>query len=108
MNWKIFCYKYKGADMEFPVVSYLVTDVQQPASLPEDFAQNVAETTDDSVTLTWTYDKFVSGFQLYRYYEFPDGSGSYRLEYVPFSKGVKKGDKYEFTYTDTSLSLIHI
>lgn len=56
------------------------------------------------VTLTWTYDKFVSGFQLYRYYEFPDGSGSYRLEYVPFSKGVKKGDKYEFTYTDTSLS----
>ncbi len=104
MNWKIFCYKYKGADMEFPVVSYLVTDVQQPASLPEDFEQNVAETTDDSVTLTWTYDKYVSGFQLYRYYEFPDGSGSYRLEYVPFSKGVKKGDKYEFTYTDTGLS----
>ena len=104
MNWKIFCYKYKGADMEFPVVSYLVTNVQQPASLPEDFEQNVAETTDDSVTLTWTYDKFVSGFQLYRYYEFPDGSGSYRLEYVPFSKGVKKGDKYEFTYTDKGLS----
>lgn len=104
MNWKIFCYKYKGADMEFPVVSYLVTDVQQPASLPEDFEQNVAETTDDSVTLTWTYDKFVSGFQLYRYYEFPDGSGSYRLEYVPFSKGVKKGDKYEFTYKDKGLS----
>ncbi len=104
MNWKIFCYKYKSAKMEFPVVSYLVTDVQQPASLPEDFEQNVAETTDDSVTLTWTYDKYVSGFQLYRYYEFPDGSGSYRLEYVPFSKGVKKGDKYEFTYTDTGLS----
>ena len=104
MNWKIFCYKYKGADMEFPVVSYLVTNVQQPASLPEDFEQNVAETTDDSVTLTWTYDKFVSGFQLYRYYEFPDGSGSYRLEYVPFSKGVKNGDKYEFEYTDKGLS----
>lgn len=104
MNWKIFCYKYKGADMEFPVVSYLVTDVQQPASLPEDFEQNVAETTDDSVTLTWTYDKYVSGFQLYRYYEFPDGSGSYRLEYVPFSKGVKKDDKFEFTYTDKGLS----
>ena len=104
MNWKIFCYKYKGTDMEFPVVSYLVTDVQQPASLPEDFEQNVAETTDDSVTLTWTYDKYVSGFQLYRYYEFPDGSGSYRLEYVPFSRGVKNGDKYEFTYTDKGLS----
>lgn len=104
MNWKIFCYKYKGADMEFPVVSYLVTDVQQPASLPEDFDQDVAKTTDDSVTLTWSYDKYVSGFQIYRYYEFPDGNGSYRLEYVPFSKGVKNGDKYEFKYTDKGLS----
>lgn len=104
MNWKIFCYKYKSAKMEFPVVSYLVTDVQQPASLPEDFDQDVAETTDDSVTLTWSYDKYVSGFQIYRYYEFPDGNGSYRLEYVPFSKGVKKGDKYEFSYTDKNLS----
>lgn len=104
MNWKIFCYKYKSAKMEFPVVSYLVTDVQQPASLPEDFEQNVAETTDDSVTLTWSYDKYVSGFQIYRYYEFPDGNGSYRLEYVPFSKGVKNGDKYEFTYKDKGLS----
>ena len=25
----------------------------------------VAATTDDSVTLTWTYDKYVSGFQIY-------------------------------------------
>ncbi len=104
MNWKIFCYKYKGTDMEFPVVSYLVSEVQQPAPLPEDFQQNVAETTEDSVTLTWTYDKYVSGFQIYRYYEFPDGSGSYRLEYIPFSKGVKKGDKFEFSYTDKGLS----
>lgn len=104
MNWKIFCYRYRSADMDFPVVSYLVSDVQQPASLPEDFAQNVAETTPDSVTLTWSYDKYVSGFQIYRYYEFPDGNGSYRLQYVPFSKGVKNGDKYEFSYTDKGLS----
>lgn len=104
MNWRIFCYRYKNAEMEFPVVSYIVSDVQQPASLPEDFEQDVAATTDDSVTLTWTYDKYVSGFQIYRYYEFPDGSGSYRLEYVPFSKGVKNGDKFEFSFTDTGLS----
>ena len=104
MNWKIFCYRYKNSDMEFPVVSYIVSDVQQPASLPEDFAQDVAETTADSVTLTWSYDKYVSGFQIYRYYDFPDGNGSYRLEYVPFSKGVKNGDKYEFSFTDTGLS----
>ena len=29
--------------------------------------------------LTWTYDKIVSGFQLYRYYNFPDGSGRKEL-----------------------------
>ena len=104
MNWKIFCYKYKSGKMEFPVVSYLVTDVQQPASLPEDFEQDVAETTDESVTLRWSYDKYVSGFQIYRYYEFPDGSVSYRLEYVPFSKGVEKNGRYEFSFTDKGLS----
>lgn len=104
MNWRIFCYRYKNAGMEFPVVSYLVSDVQQPASLPEDFAQNIAETTSDSVTLTWSYDKYVSGFQIYRYYDFPDGNGTYRLQYVPFSAGVKEGDKYVFSYTDKGLS----
>ena len=104
MNWRIFCYRYSSANMDFPVVSYIVTDVQQPASLPEDFAQDVAETTPDSVTLTWSYDKYVSGFQIYRYYEFPDGNGSYRIQYVPFSAGVKNGDKYEFSFTDKGLS----
>ena len=105
MNWRIFCYKYADSNMSFPVVSYIVSDVAQPYSLPEDFRQNVAETTEDSVTLEWTYDKMVSGFQIYRYYEFPDGSGSYRLEYVPFSKGKSNGDgTYSFSYTDKNLN----
>lgn len=47
----------------------------------------------------------VTGFQLYRYYDFPDGSGSYRLKYVPFSTGTKNPDgTYTFTYTDKGLS----
>ena len=105
MNWRIFCYKYADSNMSFPVVSYIVSDVAQPYSLPEDFRQNVAKTTEDSVTLEWTYDKMVSGFQIYRYYEFPDGSGSYRLEYVPFSKGRSNGDgTYSFSYTDKDLN----
>ena len=105
MNWRIFCYKYADSNMSFPVVSYIVSDVAQPYSLPEDFRQNVAKTTEDSVTLEWTYDKMVSGFQIYRYYEFPDGSGSYRLEYVPFSKGTPNGDgTYSFSYTDKNLN----
>ena len=75
MNWRIFCYNYRSGNQAFPVVTYAVTEPQAPSPLPEDFEQDVAKTTDDSVTLTWTYDKIVSGFQLYRYYNFPDGSG---------------------------------
>ena len=105
MNWRIFCYKYSDGKMEFPVVSYIVSDVSKPAPLPTDFGQNVAKTSSDSVTLEWSYDKLVTGFQLYRYYDFPDGSGSYELKYVPFTSGTKGEDgAYHFTYTDTGLS----
>ena len=105
MNWRIFCYQYKQGKVSFPVVSYAVTDVKRPAPLPTDFQQNIAKTTDEAITLTWTYDKPVSGFQLYRYYDFPDGSGSYRLKYVPFSTGTKNPDgTYTFSYTDEGLS----
>ena len=105
MNWRIFCYQYKQGKVSFPVVSYAVTEVKRPAPLPTDFQQNIAKTTDEAITLTWTYDKPVSGFQLYRYYDFPDGSGSYRLKYVPFSTGTKNPDgTYTFSYTDKGLS----
>ena len=105
MNWRIFCYQYKQGKVSFPVVSYAVTEVKRPAPLPTDFQQNIAETTDEAIALTWTYDKPVSGFQLYRYYDFPDGSGSYRLKYVPFSTGTKNADgTYTFSYTDEGLS----
>ena len=105
MNWRIFCHSYKEGKTSFPVVNYAVSEVSQPSSLPEDFKQNISETTSESVTLTWSYDKFVSGFQLYRYYEFPDGGGSYKLEYVPFSSGKKESDgTYTFSYTDKGLS----
>ena len=105
MNWRIFCYQYKQGKVSFPVVSYAVTEVKRPAPLPTDFQQNIAETTEEAITLTWTYDKPVSGFQLYRYYDFPDGSGSYRLKYVPFSTGTKNADgTYTFSYTDKGLS----
>lgn len=79
MNWRIFCYNYRSGNQAFPVVTYAVTEPHAPSPLPEDFEQDVAATTDDSVTLTWTYDKIVSGFQLYRYYNFPDGSGRKEL-----------------------------
>lgn len=105
MNWRIFCYNYRSGNQAFPVVTYAVTEPQAPSPLPEDFEQDVAKTTDDSVTLTWTYDKIVSGFQLYRYYNFPDGSGRKELAFVPFTDGERHNDgTYTFSYTDKNLS----
>lgn len=105
MNWRIFCYNYRSGNQAFPVVTYAVTEPQAPSPLPEDFEQDVAATTADSVTLTWTYDKIVSGFQLYRYYNFPDGSGRKELAFVPFTDGTRHDDgTYTFSYTDKNLS----
>lgn len=104
--WKVFYYKYSNGDVEFPVVSYLVTDVSAPSPLPEDFEQNVEKTTDKQIALRWSYDKFVSGFQIYRYYEFPEGSGSYELPFVSMKDGVYDSTtgKWYFEFIDTGLS----
>jgi hypothetical protein len=82
--WKLFAYTYTIGDSKIPVVNYLVNDVTAPPSLPEDFAQDSTLTTDEEVGLTWSYSsaKAISGFQIYRYYEFSDGSGSYELAFI--------------------------
>ncbi|MGI6498759.1 MAG: InlB B-repeat-containing protein [Oscillospiraceae bacterium] len=104
-NWRIFAYNYKRGSSSFPVVSYVVSDVTAPPSLPTDFEQDVARTGNDKAVLTWSYDKSVAGFQLYRYYEFPEGSGSYELAFVPASEGIRGADgKLYYSYTDENLA----
>jgi hypothetical protein len=104
--WKVFYYEYSNGDVEFPVVSYLVTDVSAPALLPDDFEQDIEKTTDRQIALRWSYDKVVSGFQIYRYYEFPEGSGSYELPFVSMKDGVYDSNtgKWNFEFIDTGLS----
>ena len=107
LNWRIFCYQYTNGGRSFPVVSYIVSGISKPPSLPGDFRQDISNTTDDSATLTWSYDQTVAGFNLYRYYEFPDGSGSYEIAYIPFSQAVRYDQTtgtYYFSYTDKGLS----
>jgi len=107
MNWRIFAYAYKAGSTSFPVVSYLVSDITMPPTLPADFDQSVAATTDTAATLTFTYDKAVAAFWIYRYYEFPEGTGSYLIATVPFSAAtgydVATGT-YSFSYTEHNLS----
>lgn len=86
--WKLFTYTYKIGNNTIPVVNYLVKDVTEPPSLSEDFAQDSTLTTDEAIGLTWSYPSTsaIAGFQIYRYYKFPDGSGSYELAFVPASQ----------------------
>ncbi|WP_019230314.1 S-layer homology domain-containing protein [Sedimentibacter sp. B4] len=104
--WKVFYYKYSNGEVEFPVVSYLVTDVSAPSPLPEDFEQDIEKTTDTQIALRWSYDKVVSGFQIYRYYEFPEGSGSYELPFVSMKDGEYDSNtgKWYFEFIDSGLS----
>ena len=107
LNWRIFCYEYSNGSRSFPVVSYIVSDLSSPPPLPDDFAQDMAKTTSDSVTLTWSYNRTVAGFRIYRYYEFPEGSGSYEVKFVPFSAAVRYDElskTYYFNYKDENLS----
>lgn len=104
-SWRVFCYEYYDGLSNFPVVNYVVTDVSVPPELPSDFGQNISETTDDTVVLTWSYDKSVAGFQLYRYYEFPDGSGSYELAFVNAASGIEGEDgRLYYRYEDKGLA----
>lgn len=109
LNWKIFSYEHSYNDgstvKSFPIVNYLVKDVSAPSALPADFAQNAAGTEADKISLTWSYDRAIAGFQLYRYYEFPDGSGSYPLTFIPFDQGnYNAADKlYYFEFIDENL-----
>lgn len=101
-NWRIFCYKYDDGMSNFPVVNYIVSDVTTPPELPSDFAQDISATTDDSIALTWSYDKSVAGFVLYRHYEFPEGSGSYEYAYIDASTGIPGDDgRLHYKYTDS-------
>ncbi len=103
--WKVFSYQAEVNGCSFPVVDYLVADVTAPPKLPTDFAQNPAGTTDSQLELNWSYKGSVAGFQLYRYYEFPDGSGSYELAFVPMSSAyaVDPDGTRHFRYVDTQL-----
>ena len=97
-NWKLFSYYYvfgdKGKESDdeeadakigratsarIPVISFIVNDVAKPPELPDDFKQDYDRTTSDTNVLTWTYDKPVSAFIIYKQFDFPVGAGLQEL-----------------------------
>lgn len=105
-SWKIFSYQYSDGGSSFPVVDYLVRDVTAPPKLPKDFNKDTDKTASDKITLAWSYTGAAAGFEIYRYYEFPDGDGSYELAFVPAadvsSVDAASGTRY-YEYEDTGL-----
>ena len=99
-SWKIMEYTYDGIQ-NFPVVTYMVDDVTSPPKLPDNFEMNSQTTTDTSITLDWdSTDLSIAGFQIYRHYNFPDGSGDYPLgDVIPAN-----GSQTSYSFMDKNLN----
>lgn len=108
-NWRIFSFEYEDEENDFPVVSYLVTGVTAPPKLPDNFSQDMAASTSDTIELVWSSDSPAAAYTIYRYFDFPDGSGTNELATVSLLEGVpvENSDKtitYHFRYVDKGLS----
>lgn len=71
--------------------------------MPEDFSQDYSATTSTSIGLTWSYPagKNVGEFVIYRYYDFPEGNGSYELD------SIKASDYTSVTYDENGRPVYH-
>ena len=101
-NWRLVGFLYQD---RYPVVTYLVTNVQAPPLLPENFGANEEETTTTQIALEWDYSGNAAGFVIYRYFQSPSASGFYQIgtvegrAYMESSDGVK-----HYQYIDKGLS----
>ena len=101
-NWRLVGFLYQD---RYPVVTYLVTNVQAPPLLPENFGANEEETTTTQITLEWDYSGNAAGFVLYRYFQSPSASGFYQIGMVEGRAYTESSDgvKY-YQYIDKGLS----
>lgn len=92
--YNLVAYPYESDSQNFPVVYYAVQDVRRPPLLPQNF--EMQSSTENSITLTWdNVDPNVTGYQLYRYYDFEgDLAGYYKVGDIPAGTN---------SFTDTNL-----
>ena len=101
-NWRLVGFLYQG---RYPVVTYLVTNVQTPPLLPENFGASEDDTTTTQIALEWDYPGNAAGFVIYRYFQSPSASGYYKIgtveggDYAEVIDGVK-----HYQYIDEGLS----
>ena len=101
-NWRLVGFLYQD---RYPVVTYLVTNVQAPPLLPENFGANEEETTTTQIALEWDYSGNAAGFVLYRYFQSPSASGFYQIGTVEGSAYTESNDGVKhYQYIDKGLS----
>ena len=101
-NWRLVGFLYQD---RYPVVTYLVTNVQAPPLLPENFGANEEETTTTQIALEWDYSGNAAGFVLYRYFQSPSASGFYQIGTVEGSAYMESSDGVKhYQYIDKGLS----
>lgn len=107
-TWRLCAFPGQTSEGKvFPVVTYLVTEVQQPSSLPEEFTQSEDGTTQDRIALTWDDTNNPAGYMIYRYFRSAGAADFYEVAFVSSSDP----ENYEFIngvrhykYIDTGLS----
>ena len=107
-TWRLCAYGGETNDgKQFPVVTYLVTEAEQPPLLPEEFEQSEEGTGQDRITLTWSDENTPAGYAIYRYFRSAGSADFYEVAYVsasePDNYDYKDGARY-YSYTDTGLS----
>ena len=101
-NWRLVGFLYQD---RYPVVTYLVTNVQAPPLLPENFGANEEETTTTQIALEWDYSGNAAGFVIYRYFQSPSASGFYQIGTVEGSAYTESSDGVKhYQYIDKGLS----
>lgn len=90
-RWKFGTWRVNLGDTQVPVLGYLVNDVIEPPSLPQNIA--VSKVTQDSITISWDHGvKRPISYEIYQYFEDSVGDNGYSLIATVDS------DTKEFTY----------
>lgn len=90
-RWKFGTWRVTLGDTQVPVLGYLVNNVVEPPSLPQDIAVNGV--TQDSITISWDHGaKRPVSYEIYQYFDDSVGDNGYSLI------ATVDGDETEFTY----------
>lgn len=90
-QWKFGTWRADLGDTQVPVLGYLVNNVKEPPSLPQNIA--VSSVTQDSITLTWDHGaRRPVTYEIYQYFEDNVGDNGYSLV------ATVDGNEKTFTY----------